>query len=212
MDAEFWFDRWDRNDIGFHEGAANALLVAHFGTLDVPTGGRVFVPLCGKTLDITWLLSRGYRVAGAELSEVAITQLFDQLGLEPAITETGALKHYSARNIDIFVGDIFEVSRARLGPIDAIYDRAALVALPGDLRRRYSAHLKEITAAAPQLLLCFEYNQAEMDGPPFSICDAEVGDHYRDSYRTTLVASKAVPGGIKGKCAATEKAWLLQPA
>ena len=96
-----------------------------------------------------------------------------------------------------------------LGPVDAIYDRAALVALPGEMRDRYSAHLIDITHAAPQLLISYGYDQTAMDGPPFAISPEEVYRHYQTHYDVTLFASMDVPGGLKGKCAATESVWLL---
>ena len=153
MDASFWHQKWADNNIAFHNSEANPLLVKHFDDLSLNAGSRVFLPLCGKTLDIGWLLSQGYRVAGAELSAIAITQLFAELGVEPEISELGKLTHYSAPNLDIFVGDIFQLSGKVLGPVDAVYDRAALVALPGEMRARYTTHLLEITNKVPQLLI-----------------------------------------------------------
>ncbi|MFZ5861808.1 MAG: thiopurine S-methyltransferase [Nitrospirota bacterium] len=210
MDPSFWHQRWAKNEIGFHEPKANPLLVTHFKELSLPTGCRVFVPLCGKTLDIAWLLSQGYRVAGAELSEVAITQLFADLGVEPQISTSGALTHYRGPDLDIFIGNIFDLSGRVLGSVDAVYDRAALVALPEPIRPRYTAHLMEITNRAPQLLISYVYDQRVMDGPPFSVSNEEVTQHYGRRYDVRLIASTDVPGGLKGKCAAQENVWLLR--
>lgn len=209
MDTEFWHERWATNNIAFHAKEANPLLVTHFSSLSLEKGARVFLPLCGKTLDIAWLLSQGYRVVGVELVETAIEQLFMELGVEPEVATVGELKHYSAENIDIFVGDFFALSAARLGTIDAIYDRAALVALPEDMRQRYTAHLTTITGNAPQLLIVFEYDQSQLAGPPFSIVAEEVDNHYAGNYQLTQVEVLNVKGGLKGKCPATEHAWLL---
>src|SRR5271170_3364431 len=107
MDGSFWHRKWERNEIAFHQPEANPLLVTYFGDLCLQAGSRVFVPLCGKTLDIHWLLSHGYRVAGSELSKVAVEQLFSELGVEPNITVIDQFSRYSANSIDIFVGDIF---------------------------------------------------------------------------------------------------------
>ena len=210
MDASFWHRRWEQNEIGFHVPEANPLLVRHFDALGLASGSRVFLPLCGKTLDIGWLLSRGYRVAGVELSRIAIEQLFDQLGVEPEISDCSALTRYHAEGIDIFAGDIFSLSATTLGPVDAVYDRAALVALPSAMRRRYTAKLCEITGWAPQLLICFEYDQNLLEGPPFSVSTVEVMQHYGDRYDLTQIASTQVPGGLKGRCSATEHVWLLK--
>jgi len=210
MDASFWQERWQRNEIAFHQSKPNTLLVKYLGDLALPRGSRVFVPLCGKTLDILWLLSQSYRVAGAELSKIAVMQLFAELGVKPGIETVGKMSRYSAPNVDIFLGDIFNLSKIDLGCVDATYDRAALVALPEPMRPRYTAHLMDITDRAPQFLITYTYDQLLADGPPFSVSNQEVARHYQGSYDLKLIASVDVAGGLKGKCAATENAWLLK--
>ena len=210
MEESFWHQKWERNEIAFHQREANPLLVKYFGDLSLPQGSRVFVPLCGKTRDIHWLLSHGYRVAGAELSKLAVEQLFAELGVEPNITVIDSLIRFSANNVDIFVGDIFSLSRNLLGQIDAIYDRAALVAFPEPMRDLYAVHLVEITDHAPQLLVSYEYDQRLLSGPPFSVSAEEVVRRYQESYDLKLLAKVEVEGGLKGRCAATENVWLLK--
>ena len=210
MDPSFWHQRWEKKETAFHEGKANLLLVKYFNKLSLARDSRIFVPLCGKTLDISWLLSHGYRVAGSELSQIAIEQLFMELGVQPEISTVGELEQWSANNLDIFVGDIFRLSRTLLGPVDAIYDRAALVAFPEGMRNRYTAHLTEITGKAPQLLICYDYDQRLMEGPPFSVSNEEVERHYEGTYDVTLIARTEVSGGLKGKCPAKENAWVLK--
>ena len=210
MDASFWHQKWEKDEIAFHNREVNSLLVKYFAELSLVKGSRVFVPLCGKTLDINWFLSNGYKVAGAELSKIAIEQLFIGLGVEPKISRDGELDRYSAANIDIFVGDIFHLSGKMLGAVDGIYDRAALVALPEAMRNQYTTHLMRITDKAPQLLICYEYDQSSMAGPPFSISNEEVSQHYLDSYNLTLLESTIISGRLKGKCVAKENVLLLQ--
>ena len=211
MESNFWHNKWEKDEIGFHISQPNPLLTDNFKALNLTAGSRVFLPLCGKTLDIAWLLSESIQVVGAELSQIAIEQLFDELGLTPSITECGLLKRYSAESITIFVGDIFELDRELLGPVDAIYDRAALVALPEEMRKRYTQHLREITDTAPQLLITFEYDQSVMNGPPFSITGDEVKQHYQEAYQLSLLTSQPVENGLKGICPADEGVWLLKP-
>lgn len=208
METEFWEQLWAKNEIGFHESKPNTLLVKYFEKLNLQAGSRVFLPLCGKTLDIAWLLSQGVHVLGAELSETAVQQLFGDLGVEPTTTG-GSLTRYTAQNIDIFVGDIFELSSKELGEVDAIYDRAALVALPESTRSQYTQHLMEVSKSAIQLLITFDYDQREMDGPPFSINADKVHHYYSNTYSITPLDSKTVPGKLKGVCEAEEQIWLL---
>ncbi len=211
MEADFWHNKWARNEIGFHREDANPLLTNHFARLALPTGSRVFLPLCGKTRDIAWLLDQGYRVAGAELSRLAVSQLFAELGAEPVIAQQGKLEHFSAPGIDIFAGDLFALTPAQLGTVDAVYDRAALVALPPAMRNAYCPHVLALSAGAPQLLVTYEYAQDIVAGPPFSIPTTEVAQHYADSHLLQLLGSAEVEGGMKGRCPATEHVWHLAP-
>ena len=210
MEKSFWHQRWETDRIGFHGSQPNPLLLAHFPELSVPEYGRVFIPLCGKTLDIAWLLSKGHRVVGAELSELAIQQLFEDLGIEPDISDLGELKHYSADDIDIFVGDVFDLTPTLLGPVDAIFDRAAFVALPEEMRSAYAPHIAHISGNAPQLLITFEYDASQVDGPPFSIPGDEVRQRYGNSYHLSTLTKVDVAGGMKG-VAAKERVWWLKP-
>lgn len=209
MEAEFWHERWREEKHGFDQAAPNALLVAHLGALTLKPGDRMFVPLCGKTVDIPWLLEQGLRVVGAELSETAVGQLFETMGVAPEITDLGSLKRYSSDGIDIFAGDVFDLSAGALGDVDAVFDRAALVALPEEMRIRYSAHLSEITGNAPQLLITFDYNQSIMPGPPFSVPEAMVRRYYDASFAITRLAGTEVAGNLKGIAPAIEEIWLL---
>jgi len=210
MDASFWRKKWAENDIAFHEQHENALLKNYFQQLGLPLAARIFLPLCGKTKDIAWLLNAGYSIVGAELSELAIKQLFEELGVEPFIVINNNFKLYRAQRISIFVGDIFDLSAQLLGPIDALYDRAALVALPAEVRARYAMHVVTITAAAPQLLICIEYDQQIMAGPPFSVEEPEVRRLYSSTYDLHSIEHKQISGRLKGKCPAWEVLWLLK--
>ena len=211
MDPDFWHERWQASQIGFHESEGNSMLVAHFNKLSTSKGERIFVPLCGKTRDIAWLLSKEHPVVAVELSELAVEQLFAEIGLEPQITELGELKHFGAPGLDIFVGDIFKLTPKMMGPVSAVYDRAALVALPEKMRVSYAKQIADISNNAPQLLITFEYDQSIMTGPPFSIDDEEISRLYQDRYEISLLASAPVPGGLKGKFPAKESVWLMKP-
>lgn len=223
MEHVFWHSRWQNKQIGFHLPEANPLLVAHFSALNltpqtpqeskVPQLAklRVFLPLCGKTLDIAWLLAQGYQVVGAELSPLAIDDLFAELNVTPNITQVGDLTLYQAEYLEVFVGDMFKLNAEILGPVDAVYDRAALVALPQAMRQQYTTHLLSLTKNAPQLLVCMEYDQTLHAGPPFSVTAEEVRQHYQASHDLTLLTTEKVEGGLKGVCPAVEHVWHLTP-
>ncbi len=175
MQPEFWLDRWSSNRIGFHRDAPLPLLVAHWGTLDLPPGTQVFVPLCGKSLDMVWLAERGHRVLGVELSALAVQQFFAERGLVPAVRTTGAGVHYEAGPYELIVGDAFALDTSLLAGCAGVYDRAALIALPPALRRTYAATAwRRLPAACRGLLVTLAYPQTEKAGPPFSVETDEV--------------------------------------
>ncbi|WP_299946790.1 thiopurine S-methyltransferase [uncultured Microbulbifer sp.] len=209
MKETFWLDKWEKNDIGFHEQSGNSLLAEFFPELSLSSGNRVFLPLCGKTQDIGWLKSKGLNIVGSELSEVAVKQLFQELGVTSQTERLHRLKRYHGDNTTIFVGDIFDLNAELLGTVDAIYDRAALVALPADMRKAYTGHLMDITGTALQLLISFEYEQSLLSGPPFSVSARKVFDCYDATYHVRMLRRREVPGGLKGRVPAQEVAWLL---
>ncbi|AKU92741.1 Thiopurine S-methyltransferase [Vulgatibacter incomptus] len=177
MDAEFWLSRWREGRIGFHEGRPNDLLVSHARALGPP--GRVLVPLSGKTEDMAYLRSLGHEVVGIELAEAAAEEFFREHGLEAAPSPRGALVERSAGGITILQGDFFDARPEDVGAITAFYDRAAIVALPPELRPRYAAHLRELAGEdAPGLVICFEYPQERMAGPPFSVGEDELRRYF----------------------------------
>jgi len=176
MDPQFWIDRWSEGKIGFHEGKPNAFLDEFATRL---AGTRVLVPLCGKTVDLAFLAAHGHEVVGIELVEDAVRAFFAEHDLVPTVMRRGPLAIYTAGTITVIAGDLFAVGRDDVGPIDAIYDRAALIALPPELRARYVAHLRTLApAATPVLLVTLEYPQELMEGPPHSVPEAEVRTHY----------------------------------
>lgn len=208
MQHEFWHQKWQKNEIGFHLNQPHPLLVKYMGCLNISPNSRIFIPLCGKSLDIHWLLTQGYHVVGIDLSPIAIHDLISTLGLSFTEMQSGNLSHFHHPQIDLFVGDFFELTIEQLGQIDAIYDRAALVALPEQIRSQYIQHLIHIGGHASQLLISFEYDQSIMAGPPFAISTQQLQDYYSSEYDIQLLDSQTEL--LKGKVNAQEKIWLLK--
>ena len=175
MDPDFWHERWRTRRIGFHRDAPLPLLTRHWPGLGLDHGSRVFVPLCGKSLDMVWLAEQGHRVLGIELSELAIAEFFDERGLAPTTRTSPAGVHHAAGPWELIAGDAFAIPEALLADCAAVYDRAAMIALPPDLRTRY-AHTtwRRLPAGCRGLLVTLEYPQTEKAGPPFAVEEAEV--------------------------------------
>ncbi|QBZ88809.1 thiopurine S-methyltransferase [Pseudomonas viciae] len=194
MEPEFWHKRWSSNQIGFHLPEVNPYLQRFWSQLGVEQGSRVLVPLCGKTLDLLWLAQQGYSVLGVELSEKAAADFFLEHQLEPSVSEEGAFKVFRAGDIEIRCGDFFALDAADVADCAALYDRAALIALPGAMRERYAAHLQKILPECVGLLITLDYNQDEMPGPPFSVGDDEVQRLLGGGWRLEVLQEQDVLG------------------
>jgi thiopurine S-methyltransferase len=177
VDGAFWLERWREGQIGFHQSTPSPLLVECWDAIGAAPDARVYVPLAGKSVDMPWLAARGHRVFGVELSPLAVEQFFAEQGLKPQVEHTpkGVLSH--AGSIDVLCGDVFALEEGDLADCNAFFDRAALIALPPDLRRRY---VREMYARLPRgcvgLLVTLEYPPHQKQGPPFSVPEAEVRD------------------------------------
>jgi thiopurine S-methyltransferase len=209
MERSFWIDRWQEGKIGFHEGAPNSYLVAHADWL--ADRRRILVPLCGKTEDLAYLASRGHDVIGIELVEDAVKQFFAEHGTTPETEASGEHVVYRAGAITVIAGDFFAVTPAQTGPIDAIFDRAALVALPADLRARYVTHLRELASdATRELLVSIEYPPEASSGPPFSIEEAEIRRTFAGSTIRVLGGGPDPQGRLEGRM--VERCYAIELA
>ena len=178
MQPSFWQERWDRNQIGFHQAQVTPYLIRHWPSLGLASDSRVLVPLCGKSLDLRWLAEQGHRVLGIELAEKAVAAFFAEQGWLAQISEQGAFRVYRHGALELWCGDFFALTAQDVADCMAWFDRAALIALPEPLRSRYWAHLQAVLPeCCAGLLITLEYDQEQMQGPPFSVPASEVRAH-----------------------------------
>ena len=180
MKKDFWLERWEKEEIGFHQDEFNPYMRQYWQELHLARDRLVFVPLCGKSRDMLWLREQGHQVLGVELSAIAVQAFFKENGYTPQQASRGKFGRCEADGIRILCGDFFDLTRDDLAKVTAVYDRASLIALPPEMRERYARHLASILPSATQILLItVEYPQPEMQGPPFSVSPGEVEALYR---------------------------------
>ncbi|MBU0656096.1 MAG: thiopurine S-methyltransferase [Gammaproteobacteria bacterium] len=193
MKAEFWHERWEQNQIGFHQDEFNNHLQAFWDKLSVVAGSRIFVPLCGKSRDMLWLRAQGLLVTGVELSPIAVRDFFSENNLEVVITQQGKLERWESDGLAILVGDFFDMTAADVADCAGVFDRASLIALPPEMRPRYAEHFQTILPSHIQtLLVTLEYAQAEMKGPPFSVSEEEVRGYYENTFAVERLFAASV--------------------
>lgn len=214
MEEAFWQARWSEGRIGFHQSAVNAHLARYFEQIipDEPVSGlHVFVPLCGKSLDLDWLLAQGAQVTGIEFHEAAVAEVFARLERTPEITDVGDLKRYRAGKLTLYVGDFYALEAAELGAVDLVYDRAAMVAVDPKTRQAYGAQIMALAAGARQLIISYDYDQSQKDGPPFSLPEAALRSVYGGRYLFELLVEGAAGGSLASQVDAVNQVWLLSP-
>lgn len=203
MDKEYWQQRWQCNEIGFNQSQPNVLMQRYFPEMNLKPGDRVFVPLCGKSIDMIWLAGQGYKVIGVELNEQACKAFFNENKIRFTLRAVGDFTVYQSDEVTLYSGDFFKLNKNLFDKIDAVYDRAALIALPFELRKLYSEHLTQLLKPDTKvLLITTDYDQKEMQGPPFSVSEAEVDELFKACFDVTQVYSKSVkdiPAHLKAK-------------
>lgn len=192
MEISFWHERWEREEIGFHRDQINPRLSEFFSKLPELSlkQSTILVPLCGKSLDLLWLSKRFASVIGVECSEIAIEAFFKEAKLRYQIKDQGHCQIYSANNITLIKADFFALEKAELGKFQYVYDRAALVALPTEMRQSYVRKVASLqTSGTIGLLITLGYKQELMSGPPFSVDENEVTRLFSRDFDIELLSS-----------------------
>ncbi|CAG0938743.1 thiopurine S-methyltransferase [Gallionellaceae bacterium] len=193
MKKDFWLERWEREEIGFHQDEINPYLRQYWQEMHLAHDGMVFVPLCGKSHDMLWLHKQGHQVLGVELSAIAAQAFFTENDYTPHHVVSGKFERYEADGICILCGDFFDLSKDDLANVGAVYDRASLIALPPEMRESYARQLTSILPPATKILLItVDYPQQEMSGPPFAVSSSEVAALYREHAEVRLLAQMDV--------------------
>ncbi|NKB37551.1 MAG: thiopurine S-methyltransferase [Gammaproteobacteria bacterium] len=198
MEKEFWQDKWQADDIAFHQDQAHPFLEKHLSEFKAGEKARVFVPLCGKSNDMLFWAKHRYEVIGLELSPIAAEAFYSENGISFKQSVTEGFQLFSASQIQILCGDYFSVSARHIGSVSTVFDRAALIALPPVMRRDYADKMRSLLAAGTEIfLIALEYEQDLVKAPPFSISDEEILELY-NSWCNIRLMEKA-EAQVKGK-------------
>lgn len=201
MDIEFWNNRWEQGQTGFHQQQVNPYLAWFYGEKGLPEDRRadirVFVPMCGKSLDMLWLAQNGYAVFGVECSQKAIESFFAEngLGFQSASRDAHTLYRHDGQKapIEIYHGDFFALAPDDLAGVTDVYDRAALIALPEPMRYDYAKKMAELQRPGVRsLLITLSYDQQKMDGPPFSVDEEHVHALYDENFQVEKLLYKNI--------------------
>ena len=216
MDKDFWRQRWQQQLIGFHQAEFNARLKKFWSQLQIASDAPVLVPLCGKSLDMLWLREKGHPVTGVELSPVATEAFFIENGLTPVHSTQEAFQVCETGGLRVYCGDFFDLSTAQVSDVRGVYDRAALIALPADMRQRYVDKLNQVLPGKVfMLLVTMEYDQSLMGGPPFSVEQNEVERLFSPDWDIQLLHREDILAGEprfreRGLSRLSEAVYLLK--
>ncbi len=208
MDPDFWHEKWHNNEIGFHNSEIHPLLLRYWPSLGLAPDARVLVPLAGKTLDLRWLLEQGHSVTAVELSQLAVEIFFEEQGWTAQTSEQGDHTVFQHGELTFRAGDFFSLPEKDEAPYDAVYDRAALIALPPEMRQRYVDTLaKLLKPGGSCLLISLEYPRNALQGPPFVVDGGAVHALFEDHFSIRCLGRH--PSDAKG-VAAFETVYTLE--
>lgn len=181
---ELWLNMWEKKNIPFHKSTVNSALIAYASQLSCNAGDTILVPLCGKSLDMVWLAQQGYKVIGIELSAIACEEFFSENNIEHQIIIEDKFTHYKSKDIEIFCGDFFTVTKNDFPEIKAIYDCKSLIALPAEIKQKYIKHLLQlVNPTAIKILLLVIEATGKIQGPPFPINKNEIKALFGSQYQ-----------------------------
>jgi thiopurine S-methyltransferase len=197
MQKSFWESRWRKNHIGFHAPEPEADLAGFWGELSPEAGETVAVPLCGKSTDLVWLAGRHKRVFGIEFVEQACRDFFREQGEGIEVREEKFARGLtlSAEGITLCCADYMKLRPADVPDAALVYDRAALVALPPEIRGPYAEQtFRLFPRLRGMLVISFEYDETKMSGPPFSVRGDEIRNLYGSRFSIRRVSSTELIG------------------
>lgn len=217
MDKDFWIERWQQQQIGFHQAEINQYLQKYWRQVQQQfPDSQVFVPLCGKSKDMLWLREQGHQVLGIEFSQMAVENFFTENSLPFESVELESFSSYKSTDLNLLCGDFFQLDQTMLQHCHLVYDRASIVALPENMRSHYVDHLSHILPAkASILMVTMEYPQVQMQGPPFSVSEQEIRALFADKFDLTLLTEFDIfqenpKFRERGLTSLVEKVYLLQ--
>lgn len=191
---EFWNNLWKNKETGWEQKQPNALLQNYFNLLNLKPDSRVFVPLSGKSIDMAWLAKQGYYVVGVELNVDACELFFKENNITYKKSKEGKFDIFKSDKITLISGDYFKLDKKLIGKVDAVYDRAALIALPFETRQAYiKKMLNLIDSHTQMLLITFVYNENEIQGPPYSVSKEEAENHFGNKFNIVALHDEIVP-------------------
>lgn len=214
MEHEFWHERWAKSEIGFHQGTVNKFLSDHWAELAGESAGATLVPLCGKSHDMWWLHDRGHPIIGVELSEVACKDFFTEASEKAIVSPGEPFIKFRHNGLELWCGDFFQLAAQELEHIRLVYDRAALIALPPEMREKYVKHLTMIIPDGAQIFLVTLDYKTKIKAPPFNVSNEEVQALYGADYDIEHLLTQTIPSDHlfakrRGLVGATESVFKL---
>ena len=213
MDQNYWIGRWQRGETTWHQEEVEPSLITYFSDLE-PT--RVLVPFCGKSRDLSWLIAQRHEVIGVEVSELACQSYFQENGISYRQISQGSSTLYQGGNVSILNADFLTIERSHVGEIGAVYDRAALIALPSDMRMQYTQQMIRLVRSCAKsqgfkfLQIILERTPTDPQGPPFSVTQKELETLYGGFFDIRFLHREDAGKGAIACTKREESAYLLQ--
>lgn len=212
---KFWKSSSDNPS--FHVSSPHRTLIKYYNQIfKDDSEKRVFIPLCGKSLDMLYLTDQGHEVVGVEFSDFAVKSFFEDSKLDYT---KEAIKNFviwkskdPAKNVTIYQGDFYEVESKTLGFFDVVWDRGSFTAINIDDRELYTDIMFQIMKpSARYLVQVCKYDGSLYGGPPHYVTEHAMKSTFGrkcnfEKLETRIVAPPVFAAGIDWNVAV----YLLQ--
>ena len=106
----------------------------------------------------------------------------NNLNYQRTTIENGMAK-YQSGPITLYQGDFFQLTSGMMALCEGYFDRAALIALPIEMRQRYVDQMSGLLSkGAKGLLVTMDYPSEQVIGPPFNLKEDEIRRLYATQY------------------------------
>ena len=205
--------QWQGDKLGWHKEDINPHLLKHINTILLSSNAgnaypipkhNIFVPLCGKSIDLVYLATHTgiSNVVGIDIvrnaavdfasehTEFTIQEVDKQQCKEEeddtnnkiGKDTTTSIQKFKGNKLTILIDDLFKMPTNNR--YDIIYDRASIVAIKPSLRQEYVNLMGTLLQPGGSILLVTldrrttTSEEAKNDGPPFSLDEKEIRQLY----------------------------------
>lgn len=213
MTVGMWKECWNTPNVEFHNPQLNELFVKYHQRMLTRPGMRIFVPLCGKAVEMKWLVDHGHKVVGLEAAPVPCKAFFEENGIPYNVKEMKGIhgeKYESLdHNIVIYSCDFFLFTADICGEFDGIWDSGGLNSMDVEDREAYIRRIRTLMGKGCVNLTEFVNFDKSMVDITWSMTKEELQKVFGEGFIVEDLNEMAAPQRLKRQGCDTLKLFAI---